>query len=347
MKISLCIPQYNRIQFLLKNLEILAEQTYNDVEIVISDDCSTDDTEQQIKALQGKYRYPIIYSRNPTNYGYDRNLRRSMELATGEYCFVLGNDDSLNFPEALDMLAKFLKENNYPEIGFCNMTEEANRSHVFERATQTAVIGTGVNTAFTYYSCFSFVGGIILKRSAFNEFNTAKHDGSIYVQLYLAAVMVSSGKRLFSIKEPLVLKDIRIGESRSNSYVDKIAKSWKDYKIEEGGLPSVINVLISAFRDAGVLSKKLILKIFRHIYTYTFPNWVIDYKGKGSLPASVGLVAGMNPKRNNNFRLLGVGGKGEIYLRYYLLSAASLLFPYFLFAKIKNRLYAFAKSKSR
>src|SRR5688572_21985126 len=151
MKISLCIPQYNRIQFLLKNLEILAEQTYSDVEIVISDDCSTDDTEQQIKALQGNYRYPIIYSRNPTNYGYDRNLRRSMELATGEYCFVLGNDDSLNFPEALDMLAKFLQENNYPEIGYCNMTEEADRSQVFERATQTAVIGSGTEVAFTYY----------------------------------------------------------------------------------------------------------------------------------------------------------------------------------------------------
>jgi len=159
--------------------------------------------------------------------------------------------------------------------------------------------------------------------------------------------MVSSGMRLFSVKEPLVLKDIRIGDQKINSYVDKIAKSWKDYKIEEGGLPSVINVLISGFRDAGVLSKRLILKIFRRIYTYTFPNWIIDYKGKGSLPASVGLIAGMNPRRNNNFNLLGFGGKGEIYARYYVLSAAALLFPYFLFARLKNRLYAMAKSKSR
>jgi len=112
-------------------------------------------------------------------------------------------------------------------------------------------------------------------------------------------------------------------------------------------LPSVINVLISAFRDAGVLSKHLIQKIFRHIYTYTFPNWIIDYKGKGSLPASVGLIAGMNPRRNNNFRLLSFGGKSEIFARYYIFSFAGLITPYFLFAKLRNKLYAMVKSKSR
>ncbi|HEX6180956.1 MAG TPA: hypothetical protein VFZ47_06890, partial [Chitinophagaceae bacterium] len=228
-----------------------------------------------------------------------------------------------------------------------NMVEARDTSKVFERATVTGIIGTGADIAFSYYSCFSFVGGLIFKRSVFNEYNTTKHDGSIYVQIYLASVMISAGKRLFSIKEPLVLKDIIVEEVHRNSYVDKIAKSWKDYRVEQGGLPSVINVLISAFRDSGVLSKALVLKIFRHIYTYTFPNWVVDYKGKGSFAASFGLIAGMNPKRNNNFKLLGAGGKGDIYARYYLFSLAGLLFPYFLFAKIKNKLYALVKSKSR
>ncbi|HEY0678977.1 MAG TPA: glycosyltransferase family 2 protein [Chitinophagaceae bacterium] len=347
MKISLCIPQYNRINFLLKNLEILSRQTYDDVEIVISDDCSTDDTEQQIRQLQKNFRYPIIYSRNPTNFGYDRNLRRSMELATGDYVFILGNDDSLNFPDSVQLLVDFLQKHDYPEVGFCNMVEAADPEVLYTRAVVTDELGTGPQIAFSYYSCFSFVGGIIFKRCVFNEFNTPKHDGSIYVQIYLASVMVSSGKRLFSIKEPLVLKDIQVDNEKVNSYVQKIAKSWKEFKIEEGGLPSVINVLISAFHDAGVLSKSLILKIFRRIYTYTFPNWIIDYKGKGSLSASVGLVAGMYPRRNSNFKLLGFAGKGEIYARYYMVSLAGLLFPYFLFAKLKNKLYALAKSKSR
>ena len=44
MKISICIPQYNRINYLLKSLSIIERQLYPDIEIVISDDCSTDDT---------------------------------------------------------------------------------------------------------------------------------------------------------------------------------------------------------------------------------------------------------------------------------------------------------------
>lgn len=347
MKISICIPQYNRIAYLLKNLEMLEKQTYDQVEIVINDDCSTDDTEAQITQLQKNYRYPIIYNRNPVNYGYDRNLRRSMELATGDYYFILGNDDSLYFPEALTFLVDFLVKNNYPELGFCNMTEAANPENVFTRASTTTVVGSGPDIAFSYYSCFSFVGGLVFKKSAFEKFNTSKHDGSVYVQMYLATAMISSGLRLFSIYETMVLKDLQIDGRKSNAYTDKIAKSRKEFKIEQGGLPAVIDVLISGFRDAGVLSDRLIMKIFRHIYFYTYTNWVIEYKGKGSIWAAFGLVKGLYPARLKNFNLLRFTGKAEILSRYYFCTAAGLLFPYFIFNRLKNRLYAFAKNASR
>ena len=85
MKISLCIPQYNRIQYLLKNLSVIAQQTYPDIEVVISDDASTDNTEEEIARMMSGYKYPIIYHRHPVNIGYDANLRKSLELATGDY----------------------------------------------------------------------------------------------------------------------------------------------------------------------------------------------------------------------------------------------------------------------
>ena len=51
MKISICIPQYNRINYLLRSLSIIEQQTYEEIEIVISDDFSSDDTEEKIKSL--------------------------------------------------------------------------------------------------------------------------------------------------------------------------------------------------------------------------------------------------------------------------------------------------------
>ena len=73
MKISICIPQFNRIEYLIKSLDELQDQRYSDFEVVISDDCSQDDTTNQIKEYLKSSKYPITYFRFDRNQGYDRN----------------------------------------------------------------------------------------------------------------------------------------------------------------------------------------------------------------------------------------------------------------------------------
>ena len=95
MKISICIPQYNRINYLLRSLAIIERQTYPNIEISISDDCSTDNTVDEIRKLIPKYKFPIVFDKNEQNLGYDRNYRKCIEMASGDYALVIGNDDSL------------------------------------------------------------------------------------------------------------------------------------------------------------------------------------------------------------------------------------------------------------
>src|SRR5687768_4143004 len=147
MRISICIPQYNRIDLLLRSLKNIEHQTYDDIEIVISDDCSTDNTQEEILELQKKYRYPINYFRFEKNEGYDRNYRKSIELATGQYCFIIGNDDTLYGNDSIQWLAAFLRDNNYPDIGYCNYIEDGNNDVVVRRAIKTAVQGHGIDCA--------------------------------------------------------------------------------------------------------------------------------------------------------------------------------------------------------
>src|SRR5207302_9013210 len=111
---------------------------------------------------------------------------------------IYGND-------SMQFLADFLEKNNFPEIGFSNFVEDVNRDQVVSRANASEVLGTGFEVALRNYSCFSFVGGLIYKKSAFTQFNTSKHDGSIFAQLYLGCLMIANGCRLFSIEKPLVL----------------------------------------------------------------------------------------------------------------------------------------------
>ena len=80
MKISICIPQFNRINYLLRSLQIIENQTYPNIEIVISDDCSTDDTEIKILELSKTYKYNTTYVLVNTSYelSYHLNLYRNL-----------------------------------------------------------------------------------------------------------------------------------------------------------------------------------------------------------------------------------------------------------------------------
>ncbi|MEO8414533.1 MAG: glycosyltransferase family 2 protein [Ginsengibacter sp.] len=343
MKVSVCIPQYNRIYYLLRSLEIIEKQTYPDIEIVISDDCSTDDTVSEIKKLIPIYKYPIIFDRNSRNMGYDRNYRKCIEMSNGEYALVIGNDDSLCGNTAIQFLADFLKENGYPDIGYCNMIEESSGGGLIKRAWGNKIMGTGPDVALGNYSSFSFVGGLIYKREVFLKYNTAQYDGSIYAQMYLGVYMICKGAVLFCIEEPLVIKDLLLDGKLGNSYRDRIARKWSDYRIVDGGLPSVMNVLIGALRDAGELSQKKIYYIFKRIYSVTFPHWILDYKENGAFPEAWGLMRGMHPRRNKNCALLNKWNRFKIYFLYLSSGISALIFPVFFFKLVKQRLYSYLK----
>jgi glycosyltransferase involved in cell wall biosynthesis len=63
MKISICIPQYNRVEYLIKNLDIIEKQNHLNFEVIISDDCSTDDTTERISEYKSRSSLNINYFR--------------------------------------------------------------------------------------------------------------------------------------------------------------------------------------------------------------------------------------------------------------------------------------------
>lgn len=92
-----------------------------EVELIVSDNASTDDTEHVVKVAT---RYsPIRYSRNAKNVGLCRNIVRSVQLAKGVFCWTLGDDDFAR-PGALKKVVEVLK--NYPEVDYVYV----NYSHI-------------------------------------------------------------------------------------------------------------------------------------------------------------------------------------------------------------------------
>lgn len=117
--LSICIPTYNRAEHLKKTLETIIfqfknEDIYKQVEIVISDNASEDNTAGIIKEFQRRFAN-IKYFRNDKNVGFDRNLYNTIIRSNGEFCWTL-NDDKLLKSYALSYLLKTLKDNK--DVGF-------------------------------------------------------------------------------------------------------------------------------------------------------------------------------------------------------------------------------------
>jgi len=343
MKISICIPQYNRIEYLKINLEKIALQKKANIEVIISDDASTDDTELQIAEIQETFPFPLLYYRFDQNQGYDRNLRKSLELANGEYCIILGNDDTLADEFALNRLVIFLKKNDMPEVGFCNSADYLNINDIQVRASKTAVIGTGKAIALKYYSSFSFVAGIILKKSAFDNVNTSKLDGSIYVQIYLACVIILNGGRLFTIQDTLVLKDVRVDNNIANSYLDNLPRLKKEYKVLDAGLPSYAFVCATAFKDSGITDQLYYYKVVKRIYLFTYPFWLFDYRNHSARIAAIGLKNGLKPKVFKEYGKFSFWIKAKLNVYYTWSTIIGLYLPLVFFNKLKKNLYKIAK----
>ena len=92
--VSVCIPTFNRSAKLTRAVEHVLASTYPHIEIVISDNASSDDTEQVCAQLCA--RHPNIrYFRHPVNRGPSPNFDFAREQARGEYFLWHGDDDHL------------------------------------------------------------------------------------------------------------------------------------------------------------------------------------------------------------------------------------------------------------
>lgn len=108
-KLTIAIPTYNRIENLKQSLKcVISEVEGKDVEILISDNASTDGTEAYVKNVE-KASSQINYYRREKNDECDANFLNCFEKAKGDYVLILGDDDML-LPGAVDSILECISE---------------------------------------------------------------------------------------------------------------------------------------------------------------------------------------------------------------------------------------------
>ena len=114
--VSVIIPAYNHQNFIKQCIESVINQTYRNLEIIIQDDCSTDNTLKEIKKIKDK-RVKVVSSKK--NQGIVDTLNDLTKLCHGDYVAVIGSDD-IWYPNKIERQVNILKNN--PNLG-CVFTE--------------------------------------------------------------------------------------------------------------------------------------------------------------------------------------------------------------------------------
>lgn len=115
----MAIPTFNRARFLHELLTELCPQLLDrqEVELLISDNASTDDTSKIIAEFQQK-GLNFRYLRNETNIGSDANFLQCFDQSRGKYVWLIGDDDIV-LPKAVSRLIPLLKEADYSLVYLC------------------------------------------------------------------------------------------------------------------------------------------------------------------------------------------------------------------------------------
>ncbi|MBU4289017.1 MAG: glycosyltransferase [Proteobacteria bacterium] len=219
IKLSICIPTYNRAQFIGETIQSVISQAGNNVEIIIVDGASTDNTADVVQSLTKEFREfrNLVYYRGEKNMGVDRDMAKTIELSRGEYCWLLSDDDWLK-PGAINRILKEI-ESEY-EIYLCNVTacslfmqpikerfwlSREVKDRIFHLHNKNELIEY-CNKANSIGAFFSYMSSIVLRREEWNKTGyNYDFDGTAYALASSLLSFISRSCRLKYIRDRLVL----------------------------------------------------------------------------------------------------------------------------------------------
>lgn len=220
-KFSVLIAHYNNFEYFKDCYNSLIKQTFQDFEVIIVDDCSTDDSFAKITELTNKDKRFRLF-RNEENRGVGFTKKKCIDLSSGEICGFVDPDDAL-VENAIEMSLKNHATNNvvtYSSFTLCDNNLKPQRIFAHSRAVK--------NGDRKFFNIFLEANHFLtFKKLAYNKtvgINpelTSAVDQDLYLKLY------ETGNFTF-IKEPLYLYRLHTnGISQDSSKKIKLNENWQ------------------------------------------------------------------------------------------------------------------------
>lgn len=209
--VSIITPAFNSEKFIAETIQSVLAQTYQNWELLIVDDCSTDKTAEIISRFQDSR---IKYFHNYTNKGsaFSRNL--ALQKAKGKWIAFLDSDD-LWHPEKLEKQIEFMKKNNYrfSYTNYCEIDETSKERGILISGPE--VITKKMMTAYCWPGCLTVMYDA--------EFLGLMQTADIKInEEYALWIKITQKTNCYLLKENLAKYRRHKGSLTSKSYMELV-----------------------------------------------------------------------------------------------------------------------------
>jgi glycosyltransferase involved in cell wall biosynthesis len=213
---SVVVLTYNQENLVVETLNSIYNQTFKNIELVISDDASKDNTQKVVADWieSHKDRFSnVVINFNKKNLGISGNHTAGVKLANGEFVKYIGGDDIL-FPDAIEKMHDFLENNK--EARFCTskikMFFKKNENYIIlgelpEKRIFKKLKKADVNKQFRIVSLGNFISapGTFFRRSVFEDYGYFDKKYTSFEDWHQWLKFLLHGERLFLLDEYTVL----------------------------------------------------------------------------------------------------------------------------------------------
>lgn len=295
---SICIPQHNRTSFVVEAIRSIGRQRFRECEICVSDDCSTDGRAGEVRAALEATGLRWRYQRRDTNGRYDKNLRSAMDLARGEYLFMLANDDALKDELTLTRLAALLRAQPSADVLLANFEDFASGT-VTRRVEGTMLAGSGPRVAVAAFRKFSFVSGVVIRREPADRARTDAWDGSEMYQMYIGCRVIASGGALLEADLTTIRKDIRIAGEDVDSFATRPRQALAGIPVQPIPVSRVVALVASAIEPyLGAGRQWTLASLMVQYFGFLYPYWLFVYRRVQSWRYAAGVARAFVPTRS-------------------------------------------------
>ena len=228
-KVSICIPTYENVEEVTRLIESIEIQTFQNLEVIITDDSKDNKIEDYISGLakeKKEFAGKIRYFHNPIPLGHIFNWNKALSYARGEYIKIMFSDDWFTYENSLETMVRMLDEK--PEVSLVfsgNMQVSAKESYA--RKPENGYVEK-LQADYRYLFCSNQIGAPSNTLYRQNEEIRFDEKSNWASDVFLYMEILKRNPKFSFIEEPLI--SIGIHENQyTESFVDGDARIVLDY----------------------------------------------------------------------------------------------------------------------